>query len=224
MIAFLILVGALAGSIPGLVMWQFGSRRIGILLMLLGALMGAVIACEKWLERSALKAPPDEPPTDLMRLLGRWLKGSGAGNRRDRWVIAAFVLGLVAGAAVVIRDVRRLHAAAGVVGPAAETIVLPLEGAKDPLVWQAITTSLACGLWTAAVVGVLASTVYRRRILFAVLITSYLGGCIGFAADDGRGHIGRGVTYLVTYAILVALLATVTEMRTQVAIPEHGPQ
>lgn len=226
-IVFTALMGIPAGAIPGVLVAQYVSWRVGVALVFLGMPIGAVVAFGiarparilrlltavlvarnvRSLEGKAFEwvdtgSGPDETSEAASDRLLEWLSPRDAGPRRGGWVLAALVVGVIGGGVLTGRDVFSIKSG----GPG---ILLPIPGAKDSLPAQAVLMSFCTAVWTAGGMGLLVSRSFRRPILLAAGMAGYLGICVGIAADDGRGsHPFQLAIALVTAAVAVALLLT----------------
>ncbi len=226
--------GLAAGAMPGALIAAFVSSRPGIAVILLGMPIGLVVAFGfaapqrlvrlllavfvakniPFLQDSALDwvdqgTKPDPKSESASSRLLQWLMPEGAHERRGRWVLCALIAGIVCGGALMARDV-------GAVQVGRPGFLLPLAGAKDPLITQAVLVTLAIGIWMAAAMGILASVVYRRPILLTAAIAGYVSACIVFAADDGRGAGAVNTIVLFTtlpvgFVLLITAVITIGE-------------
>lgn len=232
------LSGVAVGSIPGALIAYFGSQRIGLAVVFLGVPIGVLVAfgCAtpqrslrlllavlaeynipfmhgnafEWVDERG--GPTGESVTASNRLL-QWLAASGAGERRSLSVLGALVVGMIVGGVLAARDVEAVQGER-------PGLLLPLTGAKDSIVTQAVLVTLAVGIWVAAAVGILISAAYRRLILLVAAVTGYFSGCIGFAIDDGRG-VGVGIVGLmVCFTTATTGIALLLIM---LGITEHEP-
>jgi ABC-type amino acid transport system permease subunit len=223
----LCLTGLAGGAIPGALIADFVSRRTGIAVMFLGMPIGLVVALGfaaprrlvrlllavlvarniPTLHNSALawvddgSEPGQKSEAASERLLA-WLLPEGAHQPRGYWVLGALITGIVAGGALMARDVAALN-----VGKPG--FILPLTGARDSLVTQAVLVTICFGIWSAGAMGTLASVLYRRPILLAAAIAAYLSACLGYAGDDSGGERILSVvvgftTAGVAFALIVA--------------------
>lgn len=221
--------GACFWAIPGIVLAGLGSTEIGLALVLIGAPIGIILglgyavpgrlskllfavivarnipsvreSAFNWVDEG--DGPEAKSIAASDRLL-EWLGAAGTGKRRGWWVLVALLAGIAAGGALTVRDISAL--AQGKPG-----LILPMAGSRDSLQSQAIIASLCLGVWAGAATGIVASSAYRRPILFAITFAGYLSSCIALAiaGAPGAGAIVVGFTTTAAgMAMLVAALVT----------------
>jgi hypothetical protein len=130
-----------------------------------------------WVDR---QQPVVDDPAGVNARFMRWLFATHIADRRRWVVVVGLIAGAMIGAAITIKDIVALQ-------NGGQGLMLPLPGAKDSLQAQAVLMSIACSIWSGAVLALAAAPAYRRMIVFAVLVAACLGSAIGFAAEDGRG-------------------------------------
>ena len=183
-----LLVGICLGALPGAFIAAAGGYQTGISLMLIGIPIGIIYTSSKIL--------------DLDGRLLNWLFPRVVLDHRGRLVFRAFLVGLAVGGIVSYIDYLALSTGK-------RTLVLaPREFSPSDIFNAAAATCVGFGVWTAAAMGIYASPVYRRSILFTVGFVGYLAGCIGFAASPAGkfDNVIRIVTFLTTISVAVALV------------------
>ena len=133
-------------------------------------------------------------------MFANWLFPLRIRKRRGWLVIAGMVCGLVAGAFRCWLDWQ-------IIANGGTGFLLPLRGAKDSLLVQAVLMTLVCTIWGGGFFGLFASAAYRRPVGLAVATTGFVGLCIGLAASEHAvTPIYAMAAFLATAGIAVALI------------------
>jgi len=197
-------MGAMLGALPGCLVMVTWNHRSGIVVAAFGAIAGALLALPgvsigrtfrlllamivarnvpvsdriyDWVDGSE---PQEDQAPPFSEAFGSWLLALEVKHRRGWLVLAALIIGLIAGAVLAVHDVNAHQAAQ-------PGYVLPFEHSKDSIVVQGVMLSAAVAIWTAAAVALLAAPAYRRPVLLAIAIFGTIGFGVGYAASDGRG-------------------------------------
>lgn len=216
--------GIVFGMLPGALIAVFFLTRNGVAVAILGIPIGLAIAfglagvqrslrlllallaarnipflSEKALEWVDDGSQPDLRSKDASDRLLNWMTANTTGPARGWWVFGGLITGLVGGAVWMVFEVYEI-------GAGRRGILLPLDAGRDPLVIDAVLVTIALGIWSAAAVGVLVSTPYRRFVLVGSSISGFLSSCIAIgAAKPGVGPM-RGIIYLTTLGVAFAML------------------
>ena len=152
-----------------------------------------------WVDGDSSEQPESKTFSDAFTT---WILAVDVVDRRRWMVLAGLAFGLIAGAGITFYDLT-------VIDTGGEGMLLPLRHSKDPLLTQALLGAIAVSIWTGAVVGIVAAPAFRRPILVGVLLSSFLSGMIGYAAQtgDGPGPIEMAVFFSTGAAAFAILLA-----------------
>lgn len=207
---FLCIVGGLIGAIPGTLIFFVGAIRPGVSVGLFGAFIGAMFALPgvsvarvfrmlaAWFVAKNVPfvserimewgASPDEMPDDDaftgFSVLD-WMEADHVQRRRGWMVLLGLALGLVIG------------------------VYRAVTAAPDhDIIWSVVKVAV-CGLWSAAVAGLFASSAYRRPLLCAALPAAAWGALIGWTAQGGDTSavlwwVGASTTIALILAFIIA--------------------
>lgn len=223
-------IAAVLGALPGVLIAEMLSPRIGAAVAALGTSAGALLYLPgvspvrtlkllialvvarnlpasswtlDWVDRGT---PPVDDPTGITEAFTDWVLAKNIRVRRGWLVLFALLVGLLVGGAIAVHDVQAISANhAG--------LALPLKGSRDTLPVQGVILAIAFAIWTASAVGVIAAPAYRRPLLVCVPFAAFLGYAVGYAADNGRGTGPLGLALFAsssaaTLALLVAAFMT----------------
>lgn len=214
------LICIVLGCVPGLLVVALGYVRPGMAVVGLGAAIGmlysaggvhpfrtikllsATIVAKnvpvlgddsyEWVDRGFEDAPKED-------WLEAWLNPSHLASGKRWKVILGMGLGMLTGVGIAWHDLLQ--------SPPGHGWMLPMTGAKDPIVMQAFLLTLATAIWGATAGGLLTSTVYRRVLGTAGLTAGLFGGCVGYASSlHSRTTVGSCCVFMITAGLVVGVM------------------
>lgn len=234
-LAIRLIGGATLGALPGAVVSAVHEPRIGIAIALLGGLVGALLSIPgASVDRTLQLFWGVTAPKGVVRRMGgiealgdgdwkgdrssrrrgevsanerftEWILARDVKSRRGWVVVAGLIVGLAAGVAIAVRDLRALSS--GEPG-----WVLPFTS-KDTLAEQAVMFSLAISIWGGAAFGLISGPAFRRPLIVGMPFGCFIVGIIGLSASIQRGpgplEFGlMGGTVAAVVAMFIAAFAT----------------
>jgi hypothetical protein len=216
---------ALLGAALGIVMIAGGNRQQGIPVAALGAFLGTLLATKgaslartlrlfaatmftynipigrdkayEWVDQDS---KPIDPETNFGERLLCWAMAPDVVNCRRWLVCAGLALGAITGVIVAAHDLAAVNAGR-------QGWMLPMRGARDPLLTQAGLIALGWIIWGGVAGGFFASAVFRRPLILAIAVAAFISTCIGYAASEHSRVSTFAITVFVsTGAAVVALI------------------
>ncbi len=163
----LYMLAALLGflALVGKINWN-RTARLGASLVVAKNLPGTQHATDDWVDNAPEK-PQHEAPRPSPTFVSRWLAKPRKASGSVVLVIVGIVLGLAVAAVIDVHDLN--------VDTPQHGWVLPLRGARDPLITQAFLLGIPFAIWGAMLGGIVTSAHYRIAIGICVFVFAYLG-------------------------------------------------